>query len=110
VQRPCPWQADITRTIALEQTRIGVKKRIGLRASELREVRGHEPLLKHVLPLFIGFGSDFDGGITVSYKLSDVAGLSRLIATLRKHGYDEAALRKLTHENWLRVLGKAWRD
>lgn len=56
----------------------------------------------------VGFGSDFDGGITVSQELGDVAGLPRLIATLREHGYDEGALRKLTHENWLRILGKTW--
>lgn len=41
--------------------------------------------------------------------IGDVSGLPRLIAALREHGYDEAALRKITHENWLRVLGKTWR-
>jgi membrane dipeptidase len=56
----------------------------------------------------VGFGSDFDGGITVSRELGDVAGLPRLIAALREHGYDDAALRKLTHENWLRILSKTW--
>jgi len=32
------------------------------------------------------------------------------MAALRAHGYDEGALRKLAHENWLRVPRKTWRD
>ncbi len=27
-------------------------------------------------------------------------------AALAEHGYDDAALRKITHENWIRVLRK----
>ncbi|QBD83222.1 membrane dipeptidase [Ktedonosporobacter rubrisoli] len=58
----------------------------------------------------VGFGSDFDGGITPSRELGDVTGLPRLVNALREHGYDDAALRKLTHENWLRILRQTWRD
>jgi membrane dipeptidase len=57
----------------------------------------------------VGFGPDFVGGITVPQEMGDVAGLPKRVAALREHGYDEAALRMLTHENWLRVLGKTWR-
>lgn len=57
----------------------------------------------------VGFGSDFDGGITVSHELVDVAGLPRLIAALREHGYDDTSLRKLAYENWLRILRRTWR-
>jgi membrane dipeptidase len=56
----------------------------------------------------VGFGSDFDG-TTVPRELGDVAGLPRLLATLREHGYDETSTRKLAHENWLRVLEKTWK-
>jgi membrane dipeptidase len=56
----------------------------------------------------VGFGSDFDGGITVCEEIRDVAGLPKLIAALRDAGYSDDALRKLTHENWLRVLKKTW--
>jgi membrane dipeptidase len=56
----------------------------------------------------VGFGSDFDGA-KVPRELGDVAGLPRLLAALRARGYDNAALRKLAHENWLRVLRKTWR-
>ncbi len=56
----------------------------------------------------VGFGSDFDGA-SVPIELGDVAGLPRLVAALRKSGYDEASLRKLAYENWIRVLSKTWR-
>lgn len=56
----------------------------------------------------VALGSDFDGA-TMPHALSDASKLPALVATLRAHGFDDAALRKLTHENWLRVLGKTWR-
>lgn len=43
------------------------------------------------------------------HEAGDVAGLPRLLETLRRRGFDEPALRKLAHENWLRVLRKTWR-
>ncbi|MGF1473885.1 MAG: dipeptidase [Rubrobacteraceae bacterium] len=55
----------------------------------------------------VGFGSDFDG-VLISQEIGDVTGLPRLMSALRDRGYDEAALRKLAHENWLRVLRKTW--
>jgi membrane dipeptidase len=36
--------------------------------------------------------------------------MPKLLNTLRDHGYDEDALRKITHENWLRVLRKTWKQ
>jgi membrane dipeptidase len=56
----------------------------------------------------VGFGSDFDGA-KIPLELGDAAGLPKLVATLRERGYDDTALRKITHANWLRVLGKTWR-
>jgi membrane dipeptidase len=55
----------------------------------------------------VGFGSDFDG-VLISQELGDVSGLPKLMWALRNRGYDEQALRKLAHENWIRVLGKTW--
>lgn len=55
----------------------------------------------------VGFGSDFDGA-HIPEDLGDVAGLPRLLDGLRSSGYDEPALRKLTHENWVRVLRATW--
>ncbi len=57
----------------------------------------------------VGLGSDFDGA-TVPRAIGDVAGLPKLLAALRERGYDDAALRKLAHENWLRVLRKTWKE
>jgi membrane dipeptidase len=56
----------------------------------------------------VGFGSDFDG-VDIPEAISDVAGLPRLIDALRQHGYDDESLRKLAHENWIRVLRKTWK-
>ncbi len=56
----------------------------------------------------VGFGSDFDGA-KIPQELGDVAGMPKLIAALRAHGFDDPALCKITHENWLRVLRKTWK-
>jgi membrane dipeptidase len=56
----------------------------------------------------VGFGSDFDGA-RIPEAIHDVAGVQRLVDALRAHGYDDEALRKLAHGNWLRVLGKTWK-
>jgi membrane dipeptidase len=40
--------------------------------------------------------------------MGDASGLPKLLAALRKHGYDEATLKKLAHENWVRVLRATW--
>ena len=51
----------------------------------------------------VGFGSDFDGA-KVPREIGDATGLPKLLAALRRRGYGEDALKKLAHENWLRVL------
>ncbi len=56
----------------------------------------------------VAFGSDFDGAI-MPLELADVTGMPKLLNTLRNSGYDNGALRKLTHENWVRVLRKTWK-
>ena len=56
----------------------------------------------------VGLGSDFDG-TRIPQVIGDVTGLPKLIAALAEHGYDDVALRKIAHENWVRVLRKTWR-
>jgi len=56
----------------------------------------------------VAFGSDFDGA-TVPDELGGLAGLPTLVAALRDAGYDDAAVAKITHANWLRVLRDTWR-
>jgi membrane dipeptidase len=56
----------------------------------------------------VAFGSDFDGA-EVPDALGGIAGLPGLIEALRHAGHDDESLAKITHGNWLRVLGETWR-
>jgi Zn-dependent dipeptidase, microsomal dipeptidase homolog len=56
----------------------------------------------------VAFGSDFDGAV-VPTELGSLAGLPKLVAALRDAGYDDAAVAKITHENWLRIFRATWR-
>jgi len=76
--------------------------------------RGWDPVLQHLDHLIgrlgesrVGFGSDFDGA-TLPAEMADVAGLPRFIDALRAHGYDDALLKRLAHENWLALLTRTW--
>jgi len=55
----------------------------------------------------VAFGSDFDGA-TMPDAIGDVRGVQRLLDALADAGYDEAALHKLAHQNWVRVLRATW--
>jgi membrane dipeptidase len=55
----------------------------------------------------VGLGSDFDGSM-VPNPLKDAAGLPKLMAAIEERGYDRAALTKIAHGNWVRVLGATW--
>jgi membrane dipeptidase len=66
-------------------------------------------LVEHVGIDRVGFGSDFDGA-KVPRDLGDASGLPNLLKALRERGYNDAALEKLAHRNWLRVLGETWRE
>lgn len=73
---------------------------------------GWDAVLRHMDHLLetlgedhLGFGSDFDGA-TVPAGITDVAGLPNLLDAFRAHGYTEALLRKLAHENWLSLLDR----
>ena len=64
-------------------------------------------LVERLGPDKVAFGSDFDGA-TMPNALGDAAGLPRLVETLRERGYDEATLRGIAFENWVRVLERTW--
>jgi membrane dipeptidase len=55
----------------------------------------------------VGFGSDFDGA-KVPREIGDASGLPKLLGALGDRGYDDAALKRLAHENWVRVLRETW--
>ena len=56
----------------------------------------------------VGFGSDFDG-TQIPQDMGDAAGLPLLIGALREKGFKGAALKKIAHGNWLRVLKDTWK-
>ncbi len=56
----------------------------------------------------VAFGSDFDGA-EIPAELGGIAGLPKLVEALRRAGHDDDSLAKITHGNWLRVLGETWR-
>jgi membrane dipeptidase len=75
---------------------------------------GWEDVLAHMDHLLsilgedhVGLGSDFDGA-TVPKGIGDVVGQQALLEAFRAHGYGEALLRKIAHENWFRVLERTW--
>jgi membrane dipeptidase len=70
-------------------------------------VRHVDYLVERVGVERVGFGSDFDGA-KVPREIADASGLPKLLAALRERGYDDAALKKLAHENWVRVLRETW--
>jgi len=57
----------------------------------------------------VGLGSDFDGA-QMPEDLGDVTGLPRLVEALGAAGFDASELRRIAHENWLRVLEATWGD
>lgn len=70
-------------------------------------IRHLDYMLRVVGEDHVGLGSDFDGAGVPNF-IRDVSGLPRLAEAMEEAGYDEALIRKITSENWLRVLGKTW--
>jgi membrane dipeptidase len=73
-----------------------------------------EDILKHIMYAadkmgveHVAIGSDFDGAL-IPEDIGDVAGLPRLIKALMDQGFDEASIRKIAHENWLRVFAETF--
>ncbi|MCJ7629135.1 MAG: dipeptidase, partial [Longimicrobiales bacterium] len=56
----------------------------------------------------VGFGSDFDG-TQVPQDMKDASGLPKLLDALKDRGIKGAALNKVAHGNWLRVLKESWK-
>jgi membrane dipeptidase len=71
-------------------------------------VRHFTYLCERMGPDHVAFGSDFDGTL-VPDELGDAAGLPRLVRALRAAGFNEADLRKLAQENWIRLLERTWK-
>jgi membrane dipeptidase len=81
---------------------------------ELPEATGLDEIVRHVVYLadrmgvdHVAFGSDFDGA-EIPGDLGGVAGFPKLVDALRAAGFDDTAVEKITHENWLRVFRATW--
>jgi membrane dipeptidase len=77
------------------------------------EETGIDAIIRHVDYLVdrmgidhVALGSDFDGAV-VPAAVGGVSGLPRVVAALSQR-YDEHAVAKITHRNWLRVLDATW--
>ncbi|HEV2127501.1 MAG TPA: dipeptidase [Thermomicrobiales bacterium] len=55
----------------------------------------------------VALGSDFDGALMPN-DLSDASKVPNLMAVLRQRGYDDAALKMIGYQNWVRVLTATW--
>lgn len=85
-------------------------RRDGKQSSDMgwEDVLAHlDHLIEHLGEDHVGLGSDFDGA-TIPVGITDVAGLPNLQAAMQAHGYDDALMKKLTHENWLALLDRTW--
>src|SRR5690606_18149346 len=51
----------------------------------------------------VALGSDFDGTV-IPREMGDVAGVPNLVEAFRRHGYDDATLRRICCDNWLDLL------
>jgi membrane dipeptidase len=77
-------------------------------ATPISEIVRHVDYLAERMGIdHVAFGSDFDGA-AVPDELGGAAGFPRLVAALRESGYDEDDIDRITHRNWLRVLGETW--
>ncbi|HEY0752630.1 MAG TPA: dipeptidase [Ktedonobacteraceae bacterium] len=65
-------------------------------------------LVEHLGIDGVALGTDFDG-TTIPNEIKDATGIPGFLDVLRTHGYDDAALRKIGHENWLRILERTWK-
>jgi membrane dipeptidase len=57
----------------------------------------------------VAIGSDFDGAL-VPEEIGDASGLQVLVDALARAGYGGEDLELVCRSNWLRVLGRAWKE
>lgn len=78
-------------------------------ATPLTEIVRHiDYLVERVGVDHVGFGSDFEGA-QVPAALGGAQGLPALLAALEQRGYDDEAIAKISHRNWLRVFDETWK-
>jgi membrane dipeptidase len=68
-------------------------------------LRHLDHLIEHLGEDGVGLGSDFDGAV-IPETMGDCAGLATFRDAMRMHGYNDALMSKLCHENWMRMLAR----
>jgi membrane dipeptidase len=85
------------------------KDGLGEKRTTVREIVKHVLYIAEMIGVdHVGFGSDFDG-TQVPQDMKDASGLPLLVDALRESGIRGAALKKIAHGNWLRVLKDTWK-
>ncbi|WP_102224868.1 dipeptidase [Acidimangrovimonas sediminis] len=107
------WQLDAIRdTGGLVGLNFGVRflHPKGTRDPDL----GFDVMVRHIDALIekvgidhVALGSDFDGTF-MGRNLHDVTCLPDLLAALRGAGYDDEAVAKIAHRNWIALLERTW--
>jgi membrane dipeptidase len=57
----------------------------------------------------VALGSDFDGA-RMPGDLGNAGGLPKLMAELKRRGYDDEALAQIGYKNWLRIFRATWQS
>lgn len=116
----CPSTRNLTDAqldaIAASGGVVGVNFAVGfLRADgwSVPDETGIDEIVRHAVYLadrmgidHVALGSDFDGA-DIPAELGGAHGLPKLVEALRAR-FDEDAVSKITHRNWLRVLDATW--
>lgn len=72
-------------------------------------VRHLDYLVERLGETRVGLGSDYDGARILD-DVGDVSKLPNLMGALKGAGYNDELLHKLSHQNWVRVLRKTWKE
>ncbi|MGD2123297.1 MAG: membrane dipeptidase, partial [Gemmatimonadota bacterium] len=82
---------------------------LGDKRTTVKEIARHvEYIAEKIGVEHVGLGSDFDG-TQVPQDMADASGLPKLMDALKERGFKGAALEKIAHGNWLRVLKETWK-
>lgn len=85
------------------------KDGMGDKRTTVKEIVRHVEYIAEKIGVdHVGFGSDFDG-TQIPQDMKDASGLPLLMAALKEKGFKRAALMKIAHGNWLRVLKETWK-
>jgi len=66
-----------------------------------------DALLNQIGETRVGIGSDFDG-CPIPDVIGTASGLTHLIVAMQARGYSQSTIKRIAHDNWLRVLDAVW--